>query len=259
MAQDLAAEISEKTLVGIEVLSGRYTKKSIQGFTEFKQHLPVKILGVGSHGKFMYLLTNAGFNVWNTLGMTGRWSNSHGRHSRVKFILKRGQCVYFDDIRNFGTLKCVYGKHTLLNKLRSLGPDLLNDDINSSFFVHRLRDKNNWNITKALMNQKIFAGIGNYVKAESLWLAEIDPTLNIHEIDDKDLVRLHSAIINVLSTSYKTGGATFLSHKNFSGKNGDYSSRFLCYNRKIDAEGNEVIKTLTPDGRMTHWAPQKQE
>ena len=259
MAQSLATEISEKTLVDFEVISGRYTKKPIQGITEFKQDLPTKILGVGSHGKFMYILTSSGFNVWSTLGMTGRWSNKQEKHSRVKFSLKNGQFFYFDDIRNFGTLKCVYGKQSLFDKLRLLGPDLLNDKIDASFFVQRLREKDDWNITKALMNQKLFAGIGNYVKSESLWLSEINPMLSINEISDETLEKLYNAVTSILHESYKSGGATFLTHKNFSGKIGDYSSRFLCYNRKIDAEGNEVIKTQTPDGRMTHWAPQRQE
>ena len=108
------------------------------------------------------------------------------------------------------------------------------------------------------MNQKVFSGIGNYIKAESLWLSEIDPRKNVSEISDKKLKILCKAVKNTLRESYNTGGATFKTHKNFSGRAGDYSSRFLCYGRKIDAEGNEVHKIKTPDGRTTHWAPNRQ-
>ena len=68
-----------------------------------------------------------------------------------------------------------------------------------------------------------------------------------------------SAIQDIMKTSLDCGGATFLTHKNFGSKLGDYSSRFLCYNRKTDAEGNSVEKIKTPDGRTTHWSPNKQK
>jgi len=167
--------------------------------------------------------------------------------------------VYFNDQRNFGTLKLVYGPQKLQKKLFNLGPDIFSQETTISVFSKRLRNKCTWNITKALMNQSVIAGIGNYIKAESLWLAEINPLMSISDISDSNIKLLYQAIRDVAFTSYDNGGATFLTHKNFSGETGDYSDRFLCYNRKIDAEGNSVIKTDTPDGRKTHWSPDKQK
>jgi len=259
MGKDLSREISGKILSEVTVVSGRYTKKSITGLDDLENALPTKTIGVGVHGKFLYILTNSGINIWNTLGMTGRWSAEKTKHSRVKFVFSDTSCVFFEDIRNFGTLKCVYGKTKLIKKLTSLGVDLLSEDYSEDEFVDKLRSKDHVNITKVLMNQKIFAGIGNYVKAETLWLSEIDPRKNVCQISDKKLKILYKSVKNTLRESYNTSGATFKTHKNFSGKSGDYSSRFLCYGRKIDAEGNEVQKIKTPDGRITHWAPNKQE
>ena len=247
MSQDLAAVVSERLLESIEVLSGRYTKKAIESLTEFNDELPTKIIGAGCHGKFIYMLTSSGYNIWNTLGMSGRWTGQKTKHCRVKLSFRQGPPVYFEDVRNFGTIKIVYGKHKLLEKLKSLGPDLLAEDIDEDFFVARLREHDKKHITKVLMNQKIFSGVGNYVKAEALWLAEIDPRLRTEEISDEKLKTLCKTVKNVLRTSYNTGGATFLSHKNFSGKPGDYSHRFLCYGRKFDAEGNKVQKIKTED------------
>ena len=258
MSQDLAAAVSEKTLMGINVLSGRYTKKDIEGLTEINAELPTKIIGAGCHGKFIYALTSSGHNIWNTLGMSGRWTRKRTKHSRVELKLKEAPSVYFEDVRNFGTLKVVYGKTALIKKLKSLGPDLLAEDIDEDFFVARLREKNSKHITKVLMDQKVFSGIGNYVKAEALWLAEIDPRLTVENISDEKLTILCKAVKNVLRESYNTGGATFRTHKNFSGVEGQYTHRFLCYGRKIDAEGNDVVKIQTEDGRTTHWSPNKQ-
>ena len=258
MSQDLAAAVSEKTLVGINVLSGRYTKKDIEGLPEINAELPTKIIGAGCHGKFIYALTSSGHNIWNTLGMSGRWTKKRTKHARVEFVLQGEDPVYFEDVRNFGTLKVVYGKTALIKKLKSLGPDLLAEDIDEDFFVARLREKNNKHITKVLMDQKVFSGIGNYVKAEALWLAEIDPRLTVGEISDEKLTILCKAVKNILRESYNTGGATFKVHKDFFGKDGNYSGRFLCYGRKIDAEGNKVERIKTEDGRTTHWSPSKQ-
>ena len=259
MGSDLAKAISNKTLIEIDVLSGRYTKKQIDGLSEFREASPTKIIGVGVHGKFLYILTNSGFNLWNTLGMTGRWSSSLTKHTRVKLSFDDDSCVYFEDIRNFGTLKCVYGKTKLIKKIDAMGIDLLAVDLDEDDFVKTIRKKDAVNITKVLMDQKVFSGIGNYIKAESLWLSEIDPRKNVCQISDKKLKILCKAVKNTLRESYISGGATFKTHKNFSGVIGDYSSRFLCYGRKTDAEGNEVHKIKTPDGRTTHWAPKRQE
>ena len=259
IATDLAKEVSDRYLIEVTVLSGRYLKKDIPGLNDFKKDLPTKIVGVGSHGKFLYILMSNGINIWSTLGMTGKWSRDHSRYSRVQFKFGCNSTVYFDDIRNFGTLKFVYGPNVLRYRLEKLGPDMLSEDVSSEKFMICLRKKDKWNITKALMDQTVIAGVGNYIKAESLWLAAINPHKTISDITDGELELLNRAIKEVMRVSYKHGGATFLTHKNFSGEKGDYSNRFLCYNRKLDAEGNKVIKTSTPDGRTTHWAPDRQK
>ena len=258
MAMDLAEVVSNKTLESIEIISGRYTKKPAEGLSEIQSVLPTKVIGAGCHGKFMYMLTNSGFNIWCTLGMTGRWTKSNSGHVRARFKFSDGDYVNYEDTRNFGTLKFVYGKEEMIKKLKSLGPDLLSDPIDPEFFVQRIRDHNRKNITKVLMDQSIFSGVGNYVKAEALWLAKINPMKDVKQLEDHELLLLCETLKSVLSSSFESGGATFKSHKNFSGEAGDYSSRFLCYGRKQDAEGNPVEKMQTPDGRTTHWAPLKQ-
>jgi len=258
MGIDLSKHITGKIINEVNILSGRYTKKKIDGLDAYSKNFPTKCVGVGVHGKFLYILTSSGINIWSTLGMTGQWSDKKTKHSRILLDLG-SKNVYFNDQRNFGTLKLVYGPEKLQKKLFKLGPDIFSKETTLAVFAKRLRNKDKWNITKALMDQKVISGIGNYIKAESLWLAGINPLKNIFDISDNDISLLYQAVRDVAFTSYDNGGATFLTHKNFSGKSGDYSSRFLCYNRKVDAEGHSVIKTDTPDGRKTHWSPDKQK
>jgi len=135
---------------------------------------------------------------------------------------------------------------------------MLSEDVDNVTFLSALRKKNKHNICKVLMDQSVIAGVGNYVKAEALWLAKINPASSVQDLEDHQLVDLNESIKSVLRASYESGGATIKSYKNFDGEIGDYSSRFLVYNQKTDPHGNEVVKFQTPDGRTTHWVPEVQ-
>jgi formamidopyrimidine-DNA glycosylase len=254
----LAKNLSGKTIMSAKVMSGRYTKKPIEGHVDLLGALPCKFIGVGVHGKFIYMLTDKGINCFSTLGMAGNWSLRETKHTRFLFELSDKTKVYYNDQRNFGTLAFRYGPELLKSKLMKLGPDMLSNETSEQLFIERLRKKPGWNITKALMNQSVISGIGNYIKAESLWLAEISPVRLVQEVSDVELSLLYVAIKAVMTESY-TNKSTHLAHKVFSDIQGDYSCRFLCYGRKTDAEGNEVSRMKTPDGRTTHWAPAKQK
>lgn len=258
IAESLAKEVSSKTIVGIDILSGRYTKKQPSGLSEIISELPIGVVGVGVHGKFIYWILLKEYSLWNTLGMSGSWTREQTKHSRLKFRFSDGSSVYFTDQRNFGTIKLVKGKNELIKKLQSLGPDMLSEDVSDEKFLASLRKKNKHNVCKAIMDQGVVAGVGNYVKAEALWLAKINPNCLISELTDDQLICLNDSIKRVLKASYESGGATIQSYKDLDGKIGDYSSKFLVYNQKTDPHGNEVIKKQTPDGRTTHWVPQVQ-
>ena len=67
-----------------------------------------------------------------------------------------------------------------------------------------MRQHNNKNITKALMDQSIFAGIGNYIKAESLWLSKINPLKDVKQISDCELHLLCSSIKSIMTNSFNS-------------------------------------------------------
>ena len=258
-ASKLAEAVSNKTLKSVDVVSGRYTRNELIGLDQFSEQLPDKIIGVGVHGKFIYVICKSGFNLWSTLGMTGVWSKNMTVHSRLRLSFEDGTGVFFNDVRNFGTLKFVYGKNALIKKLTSLGPDLLSGDVTYDDFKLSIIRKKKWNICKALMDQKVVAGIGNYIKAECLWLSKVDPSLNVEDLTEDQLKDIYYNAKQIMQTSYDTGGATFKTHKGFDGESGKFQERFMCYGRTKDIDGNLVIKTKTPDGRNTHWAPERQK
>ena len=252
MAQALAERVSGRTLRAVEILGGRYQKKSPNGIEVIAPRFPLKVIGAGCHGKFMYWILDDEYSIWCTLGMTGGWSEAVTKYPRLRFHLSDGP-LYFNDQRNFGTIKFVRGKFNLIEKLTSLGPDMLATEVDDKTFIKQLRKKNTWEITKALMDQSIIAGVGNYIKADSLWLAKISPYRTIDNMSDVELSSLNRVIKQVMRESFENGGATIRSYKNFDGSEGEYARKFLVYNQKTDPDGNEVIREQTADGRTTHW------
>ena len=254
MALQLSEEVTNKKLIDISVESGRYTKKPIEGMEEILQEAPLKIRGAGVHGKFIFFLLDNEWSIWNTLGMTGGWSRKASKHARVRLVLEDGP-IFYNDTRNFGTLKFVQGKQPIIDKLNSLGPDLLADECADEVFVNSLRRKDKKTIVEALMDQSVVSGIGNYVKAEALYLSKISPHRSVSSLTDAELCDLNAAVRSVLVNSFESGGATLQSYQDFYGEVGDATQRFAVYGRKTDPEGRKILKEQTKDGRTTHWVP----
>ena len=136
---------------------------------------------------------------------------------------------------------------------------MLSEDVSHIKFADRIRKKESWSIVKAIMDQSVIAGVGNYVKAEALWRSELSPHRNVSSLTDVEANTLNESIKNVLRESYENGGATIRSYKQFDGSSGQYARRFAVYNQKYDPDGHEVVREKTQDGRTTHWVPQVQK
>lgn len=254
----LAKRLTSKKIRKIEILSGRYLKKEPSGFDEVVNHFPLPVIGCGVHGKFIYFICDNEWSIWNTLGMTGHWSSTKEKHSRIRFVLDDGE-VYYNDMRNFGTVKFVRGKFNLIKKLKSLGPDMLSNSPTDEVFITRLNKKPNWSLAKVLMDQSIVSGVGNYIKADALWLSKLSPKRKVKDCSPSELSLLNESIQSVMNTSYDSGGATIKSYKNFEGEIGNYTEKMIVYGRKKDPLGNDVVKEQTDDGRTTHWVPSIQK
>jgi formamidopyrimidine-DNA glycosylase len=240
MAMALAKLWSGKTLKKVEILSGRYVKKPPTGLDMFEASLPAKIVGVGVHGKFSYAILENETFAWFTMGMTGSFTKEQTKHSRAKFSFDDFD-TYYTDIRNFGTIKFVRGKHRMIEKLESLGHDLIAEDMDNDEFILRMQAKSKWHLCKALMDQTIIAGIGNYIKADALWLARLSPKRLVGDCSDSELINLKDCVRRVMLESFNSGG-----------KN---NTKFLIYGKSEDTDGNPVIREETKDGRTTHWCP----
>lgn len=235
----------------VEVLSGRYIRKPIQNLELLKGK---EIESFNCKGKFIWINLDD-VVIFNTLGMTGSWSREKSNHSRIELDFYENDRLYFNDIRNFGTFQ-VKTQSDLEKKLKSIGPDMLSNPPDD--FIGILRKYDHKNICEVLMNQKVISGVGNYIKAESLWYSRINPCALVKDLTDKNLETLDKAIRFVINKSYDAQGATIQSYYTFDGDNGNAVQGFAVYGKNKDYNGHNVIKETTLDKRTTHWVKERQ-
>ena len=139
IAESLAKRVGGKNLLSYEILGGRYeTHGEPDGFKDLSRSLPIQIAGAGCHGKFIFIILSGGSSIWCTLGMTGSWTRKREPHSKIKFTLSDGE-IFFTDPRNFGTIRFVSDGKMLIDKISSLGPDMLGEDVSNERFLERIR------------------------------------------------------------------------------------------------------------------------
>ena len=259
ISEKLSEFIAGEKIGSVDILGGRYLKHGPPKELEsFASSLPATVTKVDCKGKFIYILFDNGYSMWNTLGMSGSWSPVATKHSRVKLNFKESS-AYFNDIRNFGTLKFVTGRKRLVEKLNSLGPDMLTENIANSEFSSRIMRKSSKTIAEVIMDQSIVSGVGNYLKSESLYLARISPHRVVETLSPEEISNLNNAIQCTIRSSYSSGGATIHTFLDFDGKQGEYSRRFAVYNQKADIAGNTVVREITKDKRASFWVPEIQK
>jgi len=201
-------------------------------------------------------------SIISTLGMSGAWQFQPSKHSGLKFDLlinhqgiEIREIIYFNDIRHFGTVKRVSEKE-LQEKLQSIGPDMLNSPPSQEEFNKKI--KQNKSLPEILMNQKNISGVGNYVKAEALFRAKLNPHRLGSSLSDSELILLKESIENVLKESYNLQGASLMTYRDADGNEGGFEN-FLQVYGKNQINNMKVIKEETLDKRTTWWVPEVQK
>jgi len=258
----LTTVLSGKTLQRLQIHTREYAAKQMRNqFNEFRQALPLAVDTVNCKGKFIYWRFADDWVIHHTLGMSGTWlfgnlRSMKGVHLTMEF--SDGTQAHYRDNRRFGTFKFFDNDAELQTKLQKIGPDMLSESVSDELFTRRLRRKNHWNICKAIMNQEVISGVGNYIKAEALYKASINPEALVSDLTDSDLFILSQKIKSVIYSSYQSRGASFRDYVPPDGSVGTYTFAFECYAQRQDPAGRQVVRSTTPDGRTTHWVPEVQ-
>ena len=270
-SEEVNSYIGGYTLISIRVVGGRYKRHGPpKNWDEFNSNLPIKLEKVSSKGKGIFFEFDNDWTMYNTLGMTGQWSNSLDKYSAIKFLYSKKyvnnssksstnlKTIYFRDIRNFGTIKLVKGIEEKQKLYDRLGPDMMDNSTTVDVFKTRLKKYAHKNISWILMSQHIISGIGNYIKAEVLYRAKISPHHALVNIPDEKITHLFDAIKEVMEKSYQLQGNSFHTYRNFQSGGGKFYKLLRVYRQEKDPEGYDVIREKTLDGRTTHWVKEIQ-
>jgi formamidopyrimidine-DNA glycosylase len=192
------------------------------------------------------------------------WFERAINHLNVEFVMDNELKVYFYDQLSFGTLKVIVYKNGLDKKLKELGPDIMDLETTFDVFKSQITKKNSKSkenigkmIGNVIVNQKVISGVGNYLRADALWMSKISPFRLVEDITDKELELLYKSIRALMWGDYDYD---FALKKGFINKGfkipHDCGREFFIYRQDTDLDGNKVSKKELFEGsqkRFIYW------
>lgn len=208
----LAANLEEQTLVGL------WTRLKIAKAWLAERESEIvgrRILEIRSHGKHLLGRFEGDFYFHSHLMMWGKWLMFENappeidRRERARIETAGAIAILF----SAPTFALGQGNpYEQIGILAELGKDVLPyvGDFDREDFVRRLFAPENLSeaIGAALLNQRIVAGIGNYLRAEILFNCRINPWRAIGELTDSEIECLCYTVPHFSVLAYKTGGRT---------------------------------------------------
>jgi formamidopyrimidine-DNA glycosylase len=294
-------KVQGKTLNSIHIKNGRYSKKGpFLGYKEFTNSLPLKVVTVDSKGKFMYITFKSSKNetvsLGFTLGLSGGWffeakgkkHLEHGldtgskskyslenqelysgymkkalTHINVEFEFNSGSLKFYDTL-SYGTIK-VFSETELQKKLKSLGSDIMDPNYKFSDFYNHVIIRRNMNkaIGNVLVDQKTVSGIGNYLRADCLWMSKISPFRKVKDVSEDELKSIFHNVRALIWGEYdhKTGEKLKIISKKDKLPS-DYKRDFFVYKEETDVFGNPVLQEPLFEGsqkRFIYWVKKVQK
>jgi len=290
-------KIKKNKILEINILNGRYkTHGPFQKYNDIKKELPLKLLDVKTKGKLLYFVFENNFYIFSTLGLYGGWcylkegSSKYNfskteeewlyfdnlkendsyyiknalKHLNVEFRTSKGSLYYYD-VLSFGSLKVIEGEEELNKKLKTIGPDIMESDTTLEIFKNQILKTRNLNkeIGIVIMNQKIISGIGNYLRADILYMSKICPFRKVNKLTDKELESIYKNAKVLTWGDYDIKMAKKLKIICKETKlPRDYDRMFFVYSYDQDIHGNKIVKKELYEGsqkRFIYYVPSIQK
>lgn len=108
------------------------------------------------------------------------------------------------------------------------------------------------------MDQKNFAGIGNYIKSVVLYRCGVSPHRKTNELSDEQKWEIWETAKNVAEEAIAAQGMSIRDYKNEDGERIGVNFDITPYAMNITDNGHTVVCEQIA-GRTTWWVPQLQE
>ena len=162
-----------------------------------------------SHGKHLLGYIEGGFYFHSHLMMWGRWQTfgpgelpEKDRRERARIVVEGGAAILLSaPIFNAGE----GDPYKQIEILATLGPDALpyRGRFKRAEFLRRLHEHKIETIGAALLNQRIVAGLGNYLRAEVLFACKLNPWRTVGELTQRNLSCLSKTVPQLARDAYE--------------------------------------------------------
>ncbi len=268
----LAGELTGSIFSGVEIINESSMPESSSLGTELL--LDQEIVGLRRRGKVLIIDVGKNYSLLIHLKMTGqlilerpdggREGGGHptkamvsalpDKSTRVVFDFSDGKRLFFNDQRKFGWIKLKdRGEVEQDSLLMRMGEEPLEAGFIEEVLRKKLRGRKA-PIKALLLDQTTVAGLGNIYVDESLHLAKIHPETKAIDLNDEQIAKLHSSIVNIIRTAVRLEGTTLRNYLNHRGEKGGYFEHARVFDRTglPCPECGEEIEKIRVAGRGTH-------
>jgi formamidopyrimidine-DNA glycosylase len=187
--------------------------------------------------------------------------NLPNKSTRVILTFSNQSRLFFNDQRKFGWLR-VFTPQELRDFQSSLGLDIFDPKFTPQYLYSRLQ-KTSRPIKVALLDQSLFAGIGNIYANDALFLARIHPQTPSNLISLSESRNIYNSLVSVMQQSVLAGGSTTKDQKyrKPDGSPGGHQFHFQVYQKAGEPCPGcpGTIKRTTLAGRGTFFCPSCQK
>lgn len=207
--------------------SSRFSATDASGLT---------IINFDRKGKFILMQTNRNLTIVLHLGMSGAVLSGDCRETltnvRNVFCLNN-EILSLVDPRGFGRFNVILTENlaSFSTTFTSLGFDILAPDFPVDKASLLMSNYNKTRpIKQVLLEQKVLAGVGNYIADEALHQAQVHP--NSIDIGPTKCSSLIAAVRDVCLRSLDKKGLSIRDYKLLDGSLGGFADQLRVYNRK---------------------------
>lgn len=176
------------------------------------------------------------------------------KYSHIILTFKDGSKLFFNDQRQFGYMDTVNDiqKNAIWE---TYGVEPLGKDFTWTAF-QTIMQKRKLVLKAALLNQQIFAGIGNIYADEICFEAKVRPDRLLPTLSEAEQKMLYKSCRHILEKAVKHRGTTFSDYVDSEGKSGGFARMLKVYGRAKQPClrcKTDVITKKTVAGRGTHF------
>jgi formamidopyrimidine-DNA glycosylase len=274
----LVDKLLNKTITKLEILTPKsfvgqpklVEGQKIVGFSRTGKQLSIilsnqliLLVHLKMTGQLIYKGTVLGHPTKNDLANLPNKSTRlifHFAHVGVGLAHAQEGVLYFNDQRKFGWIKLLT-KKDLLETQKNLGLDIFDKNFTPKYFNQLLKTTSR-PVKTVLLDQHLFAGIGNIYANDALFLAKIHPLTPANKIFSSKALKLHRSILLIMQQSISAGGSTARDNKYLrpDGTSGSNQFSFRVYQREKEPclVCGTPIKRIKQSGRSTFFCPQCQ-